>query len=633
LGIQMYQSPVNAIAELVANAWDADAELVKIDLPTALGEEAELRISDDGIGMTFDDCEQRYLNVGWNRRAGDPQAVSLEKKRPVLGRKGIGKFAGFGIAQKMRVETISKMTGEKTIFELDVDELLGEKYAIGGKEIEVIEFAPPNEDAKTAHGTSIILTGLSLGRVLGSDEFARSMARRFLLHQEQADFKVNVDGHDLPDSMDLIGVQFSFPRDYEDDERPANLKEVDAAGWGEESLQDGTVIRWRFMFFKETIDEEDFRGVSIFANGKLAQAPFLFNLTGGLGGQHGAEYLAGQVKADFVDRMAVDAIATERQRINWELPQTAALRDWGRDRVKQQLKLWQARRGKERAELLEKKLAGFSGRLEALEPHERKTVTSALRKLAGIATLKDSQFEELGEALLTAWEEGRLHELIAGIAAVDEMSEEELLSILVEARVLAALNTAEAVKTKLLVVGGLKQRVQKKQLENAVRDYIANNPWLIEAKWETFTPEKSVRKLVESIANDVGFTDPAYNGRVDLVLSSGRQLLVLEFMRPGLSLDWDHIQRYEQYILKIRAVVAANTGGPFNDVIGYLVADGAVKRPEDIEKIRQMQTNHMYAMDWETLFQNALSGWRGFLFTLAGRAPEDQRLQALMEEG
>ena len=28
LGIQMYQSPVNAIAELIANSWDADATLL-----------------------------------------------------------------------------------------------------------------------------------------------------------------------------------------------------------------------------------------------------------------------------------------------------------------------------------------------------------------------------------------------------------------------------------------------------------------------------------------------------------------------------------------------------------------------------------------------------------------------------
>ena len=36
LGIQMYQSPVAAIAELIANAWDADSKNVSIELPDSL---------------------------------------------------------------------------------------------------------------------------------------------------------------------------------------------------------------------------------------------------------------------------------------------------------------------------------------------------------------------------------------------------------------------------------------------------------------------------------------------------------------------------------------------------------------------------------------------------------------------
>jgi chaperone required for assembly of F1-ATPase len=36
LGLQMYQSPVAALAELVANAWDADSEHVDISLPATM---------------------------------------------------------------------------------------------------------------------------------------------------------------------------------------------------------------------------------------------------------------------------------------------------------------------------------------------------------------------------------------------------------------------------------------------------------------------------------------------------------------------------------------------------------------------------------------------------------------------
>ncbi len=60
------------------------------------------------------------------------------KKRPVLGRKGIGKFAGFGISDVIRVETTSGKTGERTIFELDINTLRSDEYAIStGKEITV----------------------------------------------------------------------------------------------------------------------------------------------------------------------------------------------------------------------------------------------------------------------------------------------------------------------------------------------------------------------------------------------------------------------------------------------------------------------------------------------------------------
>ena len=94
LGIQMYQRPVAAIAELISNAWDADAKRVDVRLPDPLSESAVISIEDNGLGMTFADCDGRYLNVGQNRRveAGDKSPGG----RRVLGRKGIGKFAGFG---------------------------------------------------------------------------------------------------------------------------------------------------------------------------------------------------------------------------------------------------------------------------------------------------------------------------------------------------------------------------------------------------------------------------------------------------------------------------------------------------------------------------------------------------------
>jgi hypothetical protein len=281
---------------------------------------------------------------------------------------------------------------------------------------------------------------------------------------------------------------------------------------------------------------------------------------------------------------------------------------------------------------LDEKVAEFSARLERLQPHEAGTIKRALRKLAEIPTLNDQQFVELGNAVLTSWEQGRLKELISSIAHVESMAEGELISILVEAQALTALNMAEAVKTRLLTIGGLRLRIESQKLETEVRDYIANNPWLISPQWETFRVEKSVKKLLDELAEKAGLQGEKWGGRIDLTLSSGEQLLIIEFMRPGLKLDWDHIQRFERYVLLIRKALEANTAGRFHSVSGYLVADALEADPANLDKIGLLKSQGMFALDWQTLLSNALAAWQDFLEILAMRAPEDERLRVLLGE-
>lgn len=158
LGIQMYQSPVAAIAELVANAWDADATRVSISLPPSINPFAEIVISDDGIGMKFSECQDRFLNVGRARRGSAGTERSPSKQRRILGRKGIGKFAGFGIAQVIQVETVSQENGERTVFEMDINKIRTDDYvSVNGTEIAVIDYNGPDDDRRKHHGTTIRL--------------------------------------------------------------------------------------------------------------------------------------------------------------------------------------------------------------------------------------------------------------------------------------------------------------------------------------------------------------------------------------------------------------------------------------------------------------------------------------------
>lgn len=624
LGIQMYQSATAALAEYVANSWDANAENIWIALPKSLNGGA-ISIKDDGIGMTFAECESRYLNLGYCRR-GNKSTETVAGSRPVLGRKGIGKLAGFGIAQIVEIDTTSKETGERTVFTLDLNSLRGDEYIGQGKKIQARKY-PADSNMAKRHGTTITLKKLSLKKRQNEEQFRKSMARRFLLLEWSSAFKVWVNSKPLPQD-NSSGVEFEFPRDYSADDKPSGIT-ITADGWGIEKLANGKEIRWRIRFYEDPIDEEELGGISIFAGVKLAQSPFYFNLTGGLGGQHGQEYVSGVVKADYLDQVGEDIIATERQRINWEHPVAMPLGEWGQKRLKELLRVWKARRGEEKNKLIEQKIAGFSARLGKLPKHECRTVKSALAKIGSIEALSNEQFELLAQALLKAWEQGRLHELIDGIAQKQNLEASELLELLAEADVLTALNIAEVVKTKLEAVRGLKRLVKRRRLENKLRDYLAERPYLLMPGWETFAKETRVENMLRDAAKLAGLKDKQYAGRLDLALSSHRQLLVIEFMRPGLTADYDHLQRCQTYVSIIDEKVKANTGLGIDQVTGLIVADKLSAKPGMSVFIQKLKLAGIMAHDWDTLLKSTEAKLKEFLEIVAERAPDDARLSQL----
>ncbi len=624
LGCGAYHGPAAALAEMVANAWDADAENVNIGLPDDLA--GKITVEDDGNGMTFEECEQKYLNVGYDRRRGNPAAQTEAKKRNVMGRKGIGKFACFGIANTVEVETVSGATGEKTSFVMDADSLRGKEYLERDGRIPA-ETAGPSEAMKGRHGTRVTLSKLTIARKIGR-QFPTSLARRFLVHQTAGGFEVKVNGVPIPQSMDMSNVEFGFPGDYPAGKEPDGLKTE--SGWGVENLKGGNhAVKWRVGFQKAPISDGELRGITVFANGKLANKAFFFDVTGAPAGQHGQGYMFGQVVADFLDQQEIDVMSTERQRVNWDLAETQELLGWGQERTKQLLRLWGKLRADSKLKALEDQFSDVKKRLDSLKARERKTVKKVLTQLAQADSLSAEQYRSLADSFLTAWENGRLKELWSEIADSDNISAEKLLGMLVETDVIAALNVAEGIKTKLTAITELKHRVSKGQLERAVRDHVANNPWMIEPGLELYRKETSVSAVIKEAAGESGLVDENHKGRVDLVLSSGTDLVVMEFMRPGLALDADHMARCQRYVYAIRAGIINNP--KFKSVAGCIVADNVTRDPAMNLMMADLTDHGIRVYDWESLLDDAKSRWDDYLEILVKRGREDGRLTALLD--
>lgn len=621
LGINMYQNPVDVISEIIANSWDADAETVEIIIDNT---SHKISIKDFGVGMSFEDCQNCYLNVGRDRRQVLATDITNEKKRHVLGRKGIGKFAGFGIANTITITTISKETKEKTVFRMVLEEIL--KYDLKNELNKPIELVEYNAKSIEPHGTLVELT-LNNSIEIDIDEFIIELSKRFLLQQLVDDFSINVNGAKLPDNFS-DEMEFVFPRDLTADEIAGFSSLTIDNGWGKESI-DGHEVSWRVGFYEDTIKEEYLRGISVFSHGKVSQKPFFFDLSGGISAQNALEYMTGQVKMDFIDEGNINLISTERQRINLQTEIGKKIKKWGINKIKTLAQIWRKRRSEKRIQELENKVSGFKDRLDLLPPHERKTVKSVLTKIASFDRLGKGRFKDWCNDVLTSWETGRLKELINDISQIENLDENKFLEILSEADVLTALNIAEAIKTKIVTIGELKELVSKKVLENKIRDFIYAKPWLIHPKWEQFKKERSLDKIVVDLGKK-HLSEEIFNGRVDLTLSAGSSLLVLEFMRPGVELDTDHLDRLNYYVMEIKNAIEQETGHTIRRLEkAYIIADSYKTTRLISDRIKQLEREDILFITWNTLIEDALKQWIDFLSLIKSRNPSDKRIQAL----
>ncbi len=621
LGIKMYQKVVDVVAEFVANAWDADAKHVNIECSAD-----KIVIADDGVGMTFGECQSKFLVVGRDRRKTEQKDHS-RGGRPVLGRKGIGKFAGFGIAKEVQITTISGDSGEQTSFVLDVDAILNAEDS-NSVEIKILQYDDPCEKKKEQQGTRVELRGIHARGGTG-EQIGKELARRFLLPAMDPEFSITIDGKAMPDAF-KDAMEYVFPDALPDAEKEARKLSIDEKGWAVETFPNGQPVRWRVGFFEHPVDDEELKGIAVFARGKMAQKPFFFDLSGGMSAQHGLEYMTGQVEMDFVDDEANDLIATERQRINLQTPLGQNIQAWGIELLKMLTREWAAKRSEKKIALIKSKTEVFSERLDNLSKSEKKTVMGVISKIAQFPRLGVDRFREWANDIIVGYEKGRLKDVIEELAASKDLNEADFINILAESDVISALSIAESIKTKILTISELKQRVQSHELENKVRDYIYDRPWIIHPKWESFKKERSLENLIKDLGRKVFKDEEPYNGRVDLTLVAGSDMLLVEFMRPGLELDYEHIDRVNHYVIEIRNRLKRRTGETIRTLNNaYIIADS--KNDSDVvaDRIAELERSGILVKTWDGLISSALAQWKDILELLKSRHPEDKRLADL----
>lgn len=104
LGPSLYTNIYYVLAELIANAYDADAHNVYI-----ISNKNDITVEDDGKGMSYIDGDvQKYLNVAAiSRNTEEESKTALKRKK--MGRKGVGKLAALSVSENVLIKTVSNM--------------------------------------------------------------------------------------------------------------------------------------------------------------------------------------------------------------------------------------------------------------------------------------------------------------------------------------------------------------------------------------------------------------------------------------------------------------------------------------------------------------------------------------------
>lgn len=304
LGVKMYSTLPPAVAELISNSYDADASDVVVEFYEQNGTPKKITVYDDGVGMSSEDIQNKFLVIGRNRRVVDGDNPSPKFNRLPTGKKGLGKLALFGLAKSIVVDTVKD--GFRNRFTLDWDSLL-DAQGVYNPQADLVDVATERKS-----GTIIQLSDLKRRSAFDIESIADSLSRIFIV-----DSGFNVT---LKDSKGAV-VAVSNDRRYGSVEKQFKWTQDDFIS--PESEYYGK-LEFLFITAKTPIPPSSgLRGVAIFSRGKLVNLPEYFSESTS---SHFYQYLSGWIKADFVDLLDEDVISTNRQSINWDNPEMAALR-------------------------------------------------------------------------------------------------------------------------------------------------------------------------------------------------------------------------------------------------------------------------------------------------------------------
>lgn len=538
LGINLYSNVPSVLSEIVANAWDADAETVTVEWDRS---EGRIVITDDGIGMTPGEVNERFLKVGHRRR--DEQPGLTAKGRSPMGRKGIGKLSLFSIAGVVQIETARGR--DRSAFRMRLEDIrLKVRDAGGTGTYEPEEL--PTRAIRFRHGTRITLTELRQRSTIATSRAVRKrIARRFSILGERFAFKVTIDGQDIVPADRAYYDKLQYVWTYGDQDEVVQL--ATAAEHVEARALPPEVAGLRVSGWLGTVKEsrqlrdeegDNLNRVAVFVRGKMAQEDILADFS-----ERGvyASYLIGELRAEGLDlydgpgtTVDEDAATSSRQRLVEDDARYRVLTAFIGGELKHIQNRWADLRSEDGArKALE--IPAVREWMEGLKPAVRTKARKWLGKLNRIKMDDIEEQKQLIKHAVLGFEFYRLHENLEALDSISDGNLPFALEVFKELDGLEANLYGQIVQQRIKVITTLREKIDENALEKAIQKYLFDHLWLLDPSWERAEGTAVMETRVQAMFGDVfaDLTEEERKGRLDIgYRKAAGEHVIVELKRP-----------------------------------------------------------------------------------------------------
>ncbi|QIL40620.1 hypothetical protein G7074_15920 [Pedobacter sp. HDW13] len=592
LGISLYSKLPSVLSELISNSWDADSDSVSIkfyDTETV----KEIIYQDFGEGMTFDELNEKYLLIGRNRRRTTNEITA--KGRSVIGKKGLGKLAVFGICDEIEIISIKDNLENHFIMNL-MDIKASQNNAYNPK---IVKKNTPSEIAD--NGLILKLKKVRRKSGFNLDELAISLSKKFLIFDRMSTtlYLNDLEEKEVTNELKFTDLKKQFEWNFPDDKYDDN--------YTYSSRIKGTIIT-----AETPIKDTEMSGIYLTSRGKIVNTASFYGLRDN---DQFHSYVTGYLEVDFIDEFDEDVISTDRHSLNWENDKTKELQSYIQKVVKKIGSEWREKRSSlKRSEIKHHKDLDIQDWQDTLPTYERELSNRIIDPILENPNIDIEESKEIISNVIDKFENKTFKEYASRIADVSKPEDiPTLLRLMDDWKMIEAKQFRDLAFSRIEVIKQFEEYIRTNTREvPTLHNFLKKFSWLLDPRILEFRDEVTYTTLLKETFPDDRLD--LNNRRIDFLCSNalGEILYVIEIKRSNFKVDQNALEQAYEYGAFLKDRYSSQSG--FSKVVCYVV--GGEKAEDNLFKRKEqtyMQSGEVFVKTYRELLEQSKEYHREFI--------------------